>query len=318
MQVVFDSKPLAPAKRRQAWRDAICDIYLQVDCAGEDNSDYEGFVREARFGAVTLTDTLISPQTVRRQNHHVARSDKDCYYIGIEHINAVNIRQAGASLILRPGYGGIYYANQPYELECNRTSRQFWIELPRDDFDRRFDLGRPPVLSQFDLSRGLGRIAADFCASLAAESAAIDPYARVRLGQQLMDIMALALSGDANRHSADESSVQRARLRSIKAHMEANLGDPNLSLTAVARKNGVSTRYLHQLFRLTGMTASDWLRLRRLQRCYDLLTSPQHLNLSITDIAFSMGFSSSSHFSNLFRAQFKVRPSDIRAAATSS
>ena len=101
--------------------------------------------------------------------------------------------------------------------------------------------------------------------------------------------------------------------------MEANLGDPNLSLPAVARKNGISPRYLHQLFRLTGMTASDWLRLRRLQRCHDLLTSPPStLNQSITEIAFSMGFSSSSHFSNLFRAQFKVRPSDIRAAATSS
>ena len=64
MKVVFDTKPLAPAKRRQAWRDAICEIYLQVDCAAEQGGDYDGFVREARFGGVTLTDTLISPQSV--------------------------------------------------------------------------------------------------------------------------------------------------------------------------------------------------------------------------------------------------------------
>ena len=54
MQVVFDTKPLAAAKRRQAWRDAICEIYLQVDCAAEEDSEYAGFVREARFGDLTL------------------------------------------------------------------------------------------------------------------------------------------------------------------------------------------------------------------------------------------------------------------------
>ena len=61
MKVVFDTKSLAPAKRRQAWRDAICEIYLQVDCVAEQDNEYAGFVREARFGAVTLTDTLLSP-----------------------------------------------------------------------------------------------------------------------------------------------------------------------------------------------------------------------------------------------------------------
>ena len=115
MQVVFDSRPLAPAKRRLAWRDAICDIYLQVDCAAEDGGDYEGFVREARFGAVTLTDTLISPQTVRRQSRHVAHSDKDCYYAGIEHLNAVNIRQSG--------FVGILTENLTGRRRCQPTAR---------------------------------------------------------------------------------------------------------------------------------------------------------------------------------------------------
>jgi transcriptional regulator GlxA family with amidase domain len=74
-------------------------------------------------------------------------------------------------------------------------------------------------------------------------------------------------------------------------------------------------RYLHQLFRLMDMSASEWLWLRRLQRCHDLLSAPRHAAQSITEIAYSMGFSSSSHFSNLFRAQFGLRPSDVRGAS---
>ena len=139
MKVVFDTKPLAPAKRRQAWRDAICEIYLQVDCVAEQDNEYAGFVREARFGAVTLTDTLLSPQSIRRQNRHIAHFDKDCYYAGIEQIGRLNICQADSSFLLRPGIGSVYYANEPYELQCDLRSRQFWIELPRQAFDSRFE-----------------------------------------------------------------------------------------------------------------------------------------------------------------------------------
>ena len=35
MRVVFDTKTLAAAQRREAWREAICEIYLQVDCVAE-------------------------------------------------------------------------------------------------------------------------------------------------------------------------------------------------------------------------------------------------------------------------------------------
>jgi AraC-like DNA-binding protein len=312
VQVVFDTNSMPAAQRRQAWRDAICEIYLQVDCAAEPNCDYAGFVREARLGAVTLTDTLLSPQSVRRQNRHISHFDKDCYYVGMEHLSAVDIRQAGSSFIIRPGMGSLYYANEPYELQCDVKSRQFWIELPRENFNRRFDSGRPPLLTHFSLNRGLGRIAAEFCVALATEVDNVETPAQDKLGEQLMDLLALALTAEPDRQCAYEESVKSLRLRSVKAYMEANLADPNLSLATIARQNGISLRYLHQLFRLADMSASEWLRLRRLQRCRELLTSPRHAGKSITEIAYSMGFSSSSHFSNLFRAQFNMRPSDAR------
>lgn len=318
MQVVFDTKTLAAGQRRQAWRDAICEIYLQVDCEAEQRYDYVGFVREARLGTVILTDTFCSPQAIRRQGHHIAHFDKDCYYLGIENLAALNIDQAGSSLLLRPGIAGLYYANEPYELRCDVSSRQFWVELPRQAFDRRFGSGRPPLLAQLNLNRGLGRIAAEFCATLAAEGVNVDEPSREKLGEHFMDILALALSGEPDREPADETSVQLARLRSVKAYIEANLGDSNLSLVTIAKQNGISLRYLHQLFRLTDMSVSEWLWHRRLQRCRELLASPRHANRSITEIAYSMGFVSSSHFSNLFRAQFNVRPSDVRGTAAAA
>ena len=257
---------------------------------------------------------MLSSQIIRRGPHHIGRFGKDCYYLGIEHIGAVDIRQSGASFVLRPGRGSLCYANEPYELHSHAKSRQFWIELPRAAFDRRFDSGHPPQLKNFDLTRGLGRIAAEFCAA-SPPSGGLDEASRSKLGEQFMDVLALALNSEPDRQSTEDQSVQRARLRSVKSYMEANLGDPNLSLTAIAGNNGISVRYLHHLVRLGDMPASEWLRLRRLQRCYHLLVAPQYAHQSITEIAYAMGFSSSSHFSNLFRSHFGMRPSDVRAAA---
>jgi AraC-binding-like domain len=141
------------------------------------------------------------PQAIRRGNNHIGRFEKDCYYLGIEHIGAVDIRQSGTSFVLRPGRGSLYHANEPYELHSEIESRQFWIELPRAAFDRRFDSGRPRQLKNFDLTRGLGRIAADFCATLAIESGGLDEASRSKLGEQFMDLIALALNSEADRQS---------------------------------------------------------------------------------------------------------------------
>jgi AraC-like DNA-binding protein len=120
------------------------------------------------------------------------------------------------------------------------------------------------------------------------------------------------LTGEPGCQPLHEKSVQKARLRSVKSYIDAHLSEPDLSLSDIARSNRISLRYLHQLFRQTDMSASEWLRLRRLQRSYDLLSSSRYATQSITEIAYSMGFNSSSHFSNLFRAHFGVRPSVVR------
>lgn len=312
MQFVFDSSKLPAAKRREAWRDAICEIYLRVDCAAEKRNDYDGFVREMQFGAVTLTDTLSSPQSVARQSQHIASLEKDCYFVGIPQSGSIMLRQAGSSFTINAAKGALFCASEPYDLRCDERFRSFWVEVPRQAFANRFTTAQPPLVSAFSLGSGLGRIAVEFCSALASEGAALDPQSRAKLGEQFMDLLALAVGGEAERQPSSEKSLRHARLRSVKAYIDAHLGDPNLSLAGIAKKNGISLRYLHQLFRLTDHSASEWLRLRRLQRCYDLLASPQFASQSITDIAYSMGFSSSSHFSNLFRDQFGVRPSDVR------
>ena len=229
MQTIFDSKTLPAGKRRQAWQDAICEIYLRVDCAAESQSSYDGFVREIRFGDVTLTDTLSSPQSVMRQSRHIAQLEKDCYFMGLAQSGSINIRQANSSMTMHAGVGALFNANEPYELRCDTKLRSFWVELPRQAFASRFDSKRPPLTAHLNLSRGLGRIAVEFCSALALEGGSLDPQSRVRLGEQFMDILALAISAEPDRPST-ESCVPSGRLLLVRNYIDEHLSDPNLSL----------------------------------------------------------------------------------------
>jgi AraC-like DNA-binding protein len=272
----------------------------------------DGFIRQAQFGSVMMTDVLLSEQKISRRSRHIAKLDKDCYYAQFIQRGKINVLQAGDTLVTNGAIGAIFCATESYDLECVGKIRSFYLELPRKAFADRFSNDRIPVAATMGTGRGLGRIAAEFCSMLAAEGATLDAAVRACLGEELMDVIALALdAGQGDEPSADHA-VQQARLRSVKAWIEEHLADPDLSLEKIAKHNGISLRHLHYLFKLTDMSASEWIWDRRLQRSYDVLTRPELGNFSITEVAYRSGFNSSSHFSTAFRRKFGIRPSDLK------
>jgi AraC-like DNA-binding protein len=95
----------------------------------------------------------------------------------------------------------------------------------------------------------------------------------------------------------------------MKAYIEAELADPELSVEKIAHACMISVRGLHRLFdNDPAGSVSVYLWRRRLIRCAEALRDPNQVHRSITDICFSYGFSSTSHFSRLFKEQFGVPP----------
>lgn len=312
MDLVFSTEGIEPSKRYAAWQGAICDVYVHVDVNAEKRSDYQGFIRETRFGPITMTDVLLSEQRISRRERHIAKLDKDCYYVEFVQQGKINVLQAGQTLLSNPGVGAIFSASEAYDLECIGRVRSLYLEIPRKEFASRFNENKIPVAATMATGRGLGRIAAEFCSTLASEGSPLDEAARARLGDELMDVLALALDMGDKGEFAEDATAQKARLRSVKAWIEEHLTDPDLSLEKIAKNNGVSLRHLHYLFRLTDMSVSEWILHRRLQRCYDVLTRPELRSLSVTEVAYQLGFSSPSHFSTVFRKKFGHSPSDLR------
>jgi AraC-like DNA-binding protein len=308
MDLVFSTDQIEPAKRYASWRDAICDVYVHVDVNATDPDNYKGFIRETRFGDISLTDILLSEQRINRGPHHISQLDKDCYYLQLLHYGRVNVLQRGDTRASNVARGALFSASEQYELQCIGEVRALYVEMPRDRLAQRFAQDRVPVTATVNCTQGLGRIATELCAALATEGARLAEPVRAELGSQLMDILALTLSSPEGGMSM-EGSVRQARLRSVQQWIEEHLGHPDLSLDRIAHANGISLRYLHLLFRGCEMSAAEWLWHRRLQRAYDLIAKGD--GRSITSIAFAHGFNSSAHFSTMFRRKYGVSPRNV-------
>jgi AraC-like DNA-binding protein len=100
-------------------------------------------------------------------------------------------------------------------------------------------------------------------------------------------------------------------LERVLAHVERKLHDPALSPAILAKAQGISVRYLHQVFSRRGLRVATLIRQRRLSNCR-LELAKASPTITITHIAMKWGFNDSSHFSRLFSATYGIAPASYR------
>lgn len=131
-------------------------------------------------------------------------------------------------------------------------------------------------------------------ADLATEIADQMVYNAVREGSAAQRVSLQSRHGMRNAHL----------VRAI-AIMDASIEDP-ISPSLIAEQVGISTRQLERLFgRYLNSTPKQYFMEKRLHRAQNLLVQTEQ---SVTDIAMSCGFQSTSHFSKVYRAHFGTSP----------
>ena len=109
------------------------------------------------------------------------------------------------------------------------------------------------------------------------------------------------------------SSRKEVVLARLKATIEGALHDHGLKPADAAAAAGISVRYGNALLAEEGTSLERYLVFRRLQRCREALVDPAQARRTVSDIAYSHGFSDLSHFARRFKAEFGCSPSECRA-----
>ena len=108
----------------------------------------------------------------------------------------------------------------------------------------------------------------------------------------------------------EEYNQEDSFIQSLREAVEANLSDEDFGITELCRSVNLSRTQVHRKLKaLTGKSASAFIRSIRLNKAKTLLLSS---DLTVSEIAYDVGFHDPNYFSRTFNDEFGMPPSAIR------
>ena len=310
---VISTSEVAPAERLAMWGDMLWQRFGSLQSAAYGDAQFQGRLACGKLADLDLFRIDASRHMVIRTPSEVRQDHRGCLKVVAQLRGSACFEQAGRRLLLRPGEWSVYDTSASYVVTNPASVTHLVMLLPRE---RVHDLGIPVdrfTVRRFSGRRGAGRLAYDQMLASFDAASAVDAGAAADSLARLIGIAMLERAGV----ETDCALAASARDR-VLAYVHANLHDPAMTLDRVATAIGCSKRNLHKLFRDHGETLGAHIWQMRLARIRADLAAPGLRKRSITEIAFSWGFNSSTHFSRSFRERYGVSPRGYRALAAAS
>lgn len=219
--------------------------------------------------------------------------------------------QDGQRLVIAPGDCLVYDVSRPHVITSPALTKHHVVIIPRELVEQRGAPLGQLYAQQVSAREGAGRLAHDVVVSAFREAPALSPCCEPQAAEALLDLVLLPFFSEASvKRSGREVLTSR-----IKALIRENLSDPDLSIERLSSALDCTKRYLHMSFADEGTTINGYIWQKRLEKCREELEFGPRSGKTLTEIAFSWGFSSSSHFTHLFKKRYGFPPSAIQRQA---
>jgi AraC family transcriptional activator of tynA and feaB len=304
---VFSTENVQAGDRGVFWQGVLLDKF-GLSSQVVESPTFSAKMEYGQWNEIGLFRLKAAGYYVRRARRSEERAP--CVKIAYQIAGSSSFHQNGHGVELEPEEWTVFDDNQPYVSSNPQEVQLLILTIPMQRIlSCSIDLHKSMGM-RFSASQGIAKIAFNFILS------ALDEIAHVKTSQSqdLVDIIShlLMLSlAQVQQSPAKPTSMELLRER-IKAYILENLRNPGLNIDQIASELGCSRRYLHKAFQGQSMTIADYMWSMRLARVRETLRIERS---SITDVAYSWGFSSSAHFSTLFRQHFGQTPREYRAQA---
>jgi AraC-like DNA-binding protein len=314
MDTCYTTEDVGRLDRSRYWQQTISNAYFPLSLSFRRPEDFCGAIDIWGLGAVSVSRIRANGTVYTRHARHLRDDSEETFLITVPDNAPIRFVQGGADVICDPGTLVVERSHLPYEFIDPEINTLWVLRVPASLMRQRLSLPDQFGSARFDCRKGAGRLFADMMRLVPETIDDISLAGRGVVGRQLIDLLALTLSGGERVLESVETSVRQAHFRRIEQFVRRNLTMEDLSPQAIAAASGISVRYLHQLFHEKGTSIGRWVREQRLRNCDEALRDPGSRR-TIAEIAYSWGFSDQSKFSRHYKACFGHTPSEARLEA---
>ncbi len=244
-----------------------------------------------------------------RQPRKIAQTSLDLLLIQII-TDGSDVRTAYKDrLISTPGDVCITDLTRTFRSEA-QTCGNFTLAIPRtlvSQNEAQLDALHGQVFASHSV---VGKLFHDHVNSLWTMAHHIAPEDAERAARGTISLFS-ALALQTQDFEARAHAVEAAQLVRIRRYIDQSLADRDLGPQKLCHEFGVSRASLYRLFAPLG-GVSDYIRSRRLQLAFRLLTNPAHFRRSLSTVAHDCGFNDWSGFSRAFKSKYGFGPGEAR------
>ncbi|HMM62739.1 MAG: helix-turn-helix domain-containing protein [Mesorhizobium sp.] len=314
MKTSVTTSATRPLDRSRHWHGAIAGAYFPLDLKFRNPERFSGDLTIWQFGDVSISRLSSDGLRYLRLPHHFRAARKEEFLVTVPMRSEVYFSQCGSEVRCAPGGFFLERSHEPYEFSHDEPAELWVLKVESQPLAERIRGPDRFCSLQFEAQNGAGGLFTDMLHLLPGRFDTMNAESRVAVGRQLIDLLVLAIKADDRVLGSGQSSVRNAHLARIEAYVRANLRDARLDPDRVARACGLSTRYVHELFKDTGQTIASWIRDQRLAACRAALDDPANRRTA-AEIAYGWGFNDQTQFSRAFKAQYGLPPGEYRDQA---
>jgi AraC family transcriptional activator of tynA and feaB len=300
-----------PQLDRAAWlREVICREYTNVEVTSPTRMVLSQDLTIYPWDKLRLSIITSSAIGLER-SREPQLSCQDAYFAVVLLAGDYVVEQGGKEIRLKPGDLTIYDATETHRIHCPTDFAKLIVSIPRPLFRERIAGLEHCTALRIPGTEGVGAMVSNFIRSASRHAPELAPHEFAALSDHALDLLTLAVgSVRPARFTLSRSRV--GAICRVKALVEEGLADFGLTPDVVARRAGLSARYINELFNDEGTSLMRYVWRRRLENCRKDMRDPRRAGDHLSDIAFRWGFSDTSHFSRAFKREFGCAPRDDR------
>ncbi len=255
MDKILAMSDMHPRDRLAYWYDVACKVFVKHECRVEKLPTFDATIHRATLGELGIieVDSLgLSYAAVTARN--IANEDDGVFLLGLQLEGSATVIQDGREATLQPGDFTLLDAQRPYTSHYSAKWRRLFIKIPHRSLKARLAPSLQLTAHAVRRGPGIGGLVSDYLRMIPQHIGGLKEAARAQIGEQVLDLAAIALAAQGDNDRPALSSARATALLRLRTEIERRLPDPALDPETAAAAAGISVRYANALLAEEGLS----------------------------------------------------------------